>query len=205
MTDRKTCVILSGGPRYTVDELPEGMVIACDRGYAHAQWLGVTPDLVIGDFDSYGGVIAPNVPVITLPTHKDDTDTGYALRYAVEHGYARIHILFALGDRIDHSLANIQSATKAAKQGVAVTLYGQDTRLHVLSNGAITQNVRAGQALSVLSLSDICRGVSISGAEYQLQNATLTNDYPLGVSNQAEGQVRIAVSEGVLLVSVTQA
>ena len=202
----KRCTILSGGPYYPQVQVPAGdFVIACDRGYGHALEAGITPDLVIGDFDSYSGRVDPDVPTILLPTAKDDTDTGYALRYAVEHGYDDITIRYALGARLDHTLANLQSAARAAKNGAFVTLEGEGETVHVFSQGQVVVPVHEGEALSVLALTDRCLDVCVSGARYSLDHATLTADYPLGVSNRGEGNVTISVGEGVLYVSLCRA
>lgn len=202
----KRCTILSGGPYYPHVQVPAGdFVIACDLGYRHALEAGVTPDLVIGDFDSYSGQIDPAIPTILLPTVKNDTDTGYALRYAVEHGYDDVVVHYALGARLDHTLANLQSAAAAAQQGAFVTLVGASETVHVFSQGRIVVPVCEGEALSVLALSDRCRDVCVKGARYLLDHATLTADYPLGVSNQGQGDVEVSVGEGVLFVSVCRA
>ena len=79
----RRCVILSGGERHPLAGIrPGDFVVACDRGYAYAAAEGVRPDLVISDFDSYGGRVAEDVPVRRLPTEKDDTDTMAAVRFA---------------------------------------------------------------------------------------------------------------------------
>ena len=55
--------------------------------------------------------------------------------------------------------------------------------------------------LSVFALSDACRGVSIHGAKYALEDGTLSNAFPLGVSNEfAAPEAVIEVREGALLV-----
>lgn len=197
----EVCLIVSGGPFYRPEEVPSGdFVIACDRGVAYAAELGIEPDFIVGDFDSYRGELPKGVPTVTLPVRKDDTDTGYALRYAVEHGFGRVRIAFALGGCLDHTLANLQSAAKAAKAGVLVRLEGEKTLAYVLSRSTVRLDVRRGQRLSVLSLGDVCRDVSIRGARYTLDRAVLYGDYPLGVSNQAEGAVEVSCGEGVLAV-----
>ena len=56
-------------------------------GYAYCERLGLTPDLFIGDFDSYSGAVAPGVAVERLIPEKDDTDTGHAITYALAHGF----------------------------------------------------------------------------------------------------------------------
>ena len=53
---KNRCIIVSGGVFSPAPEQQPGdFVIACDRGYAYCERLGLTPDLFIGDFDSYSG------------------------------------------------------------------------------------------------------------------------------------------------------
>ena len=55
--------------------------------------------------------------------------------------------------------------------------------------------------ISVFSLSDISEGVSIKGLKYGLENADLTNLFPLGVSNEFCGKPsEITVKSGLLLI-----
>ena len=202
----KRCVILSGGPYYAGATAADGdYVIACDLGYGHALKAGIRPDLVIGDFDSYRGTVDPALAVIPLPVAKDDTDTGYALHYALDRGFDDIVIHYALGARLDHTLANLQSAMAAAQSGASITLCGAAETVRLVSHGSLTFGVRRGQALSVLALTDVCRDVCIEGAAYPLRHAELRSDYPLGVSNQAEGDVTVSVGDGVLFVSLCEA
>ena len=82
-------------------------LIAADGGLAHVQALGLTPDIILGDFDSLGYVPeGANV----FPVRKDDTDTMLAIRRGLELGYHNFLIYGGLdGPRLDHTLANIQS------------------------------------------------------------------------------------------------
>lgn len=207
MAEHGTCLIVAGAPYYALADVPTAdYVIACDLGYRHARALSLTPDLIVGDFDSYQGARPTDVPTVVLPVEKDDTDTGYAVRYAVEHGYRDIRVLYALGGRLDHTVANLQTATRAAEDGARVTLYGEGVRAFVFASGALRLEVTAGEWLSVLSLADRTTGVSVRGAHYTLENATLRSDYPLGVSNRAEGEVIVEITgEGVLAVMLSTA
>ena len=111
------CIIVSGGVFSPAPEQQPGdFVIACDRGYAYCERLGLTPDLFIGDFDSYSGAVAPGVAVERLIPEKDDTDTGHAITYALAHGFRTLVLTCALGGRLDHTLANLQNAANAAVQ-----------------------------------------------------------------------------------------
>ena len=63
------------------------------------------------------------------------------------------------------------------------------------------QTKTAGSSLSVFSLTDASYGVYEKGTKYTLDNAVLTNSFPLGVSNEwAENTAEIGVKDGILLV-----
>ena len=198
----KRCLIISGGDFAPFDQPEEDVfVIACDRGYDYARRCGVRPDLVVSDFDSYSGEVESGIPVRHLPTEKDDTDTMSALRRALEAGCTEITLVCALGGRLDHSLANLQTAAFAAQRGASVRILSPDTEIQTLRNGTLRLPRREGWSLSVFSAGDVCRGVCIRGAKYPLTDAELRWDFPLGVSNEwAAEEAEISVREGILLI-----
>lgn len=198
---QRRCVIISGGERHAITGITPGdFVIACDRGYQYAAAGGIRPDLVVSDFDSYGGPVAPDVPVRRLPVKKDDTDTMSAVRYACAEGFDEVLILCALGGRLDHTLANLQTLVFAVEHGVRASIESPDTRVTALICEARRFPRREGFSLSVFAVSDRCR-VSIRGAKYELDSAILSNAFPLGASNEwAEDEAEISVHEGVALV-----
>ena len=51
----------------------ECFVVAADSGLVTARALGIEPDLVVGDFDSYGGPLPENVEILRVPAEKDVT------------------------------------------------------------------------------------------------------------------------------------
>ena len=181
----KRCIIVSGGrPGPAPQPQPGDFVIACDRGYRYCAGLGLQPDLFIGDFDSYDGAVDPAVPVERLQPEKDDTDTGHAIRHALDQGYRTLILVCALGGRLDHTLANIQDAASAAAEGAAVTILDEREEITFLAGGTLRLPRRKGWGLSVFSLTDRCTGVCLRGVYYPLEDAVLTAEYPLGVSNE---------------------
>lgn len=198
----KRCVIISGGEfSDAVSFAAEDLVIACDRGYEYAKRLGAAPGLIVGDFDSYEGALPEGVPVLRLPREKDDTDTMHAVRCALERGCDEIVLTCALGGRLDHALANLQSCVYALRQGARVSICDESAKVFFLEGGSLTLPAETGRSLSLLSFSPRCEGVGISGVKYPLDNAVLESDFPLGVSNEwTESQALVSVGSGTLMV-----
>ena len=165
---------------------PGAFIVACDAGYRNAETLGVVPDLIVGDFDS-----TPQPPVrhertIVLPHVKDDTDTHFAARWLWQHGCREVTFLGALGgQRFEHTVANLHTALFLAKNGVQVLLADERSELRILCPGQPMTLERKGWTyLSLFPLDGPLTGVEEQGVFYPLQDAVLTPDYPLGVSNE---------------------
>ncbi len=201
------CLIIAGGDYCAPEEdiLPAEHIIACDRGWVYAERLGLTPDLVVGDFDS-SDPPPEGVALCRLPVEKDDTDTMYAARYACGKGYKRVVICCAFGGRLDHALANIQTGVYLARRGIRTTLLGAGTRGELLSGGErIVIPEKQGRSLSVLALSEVCRGVTIRGTKYECEGIEMTSSFPLGVSNTWAGEeAEISVESGMLLILMSE-
>ena len=182
MTHR--CVIISGGNYAPVEGVQaEDFVIACDKGYVYAEKAGIRPNLLVGDFDSYEGVLPSDLPVWRYKKEKDDTDTMIAIRYAVEQGFAQV------------------AAFAVANGGCRVTIHDSETMLYFLTEGSITLPRREGWSLSVFAVSDTCEDVCITGGKYALNHAVVTNTFPIGMSNQwAAEEAKISVGKGILMV-----
>jgi len=195
-----TALIISGGDYAPVDNRSFDCVIACDRGYLHAREMGIIPGLIIGDFDSAPFPEESTVPVEKHPTQKDDTDTMLAVRKALEMHCGDITIACAFGGRLDHAFANIQAAAFAASHGAAARLCGNDTEAWIFRDRTLHFPRRAGYSLSVFSLSDTC-SVTITGAEYECSGMTISNTFPIGISNEwKEDRVSVTARGGILMV-----
>lgn len=189
-TDKKRAVILAAvpvSPALGHYLHPGDFVVACDGGLRNAAILGVTPDLLIADFDSLPETdCPPGIPLERLPTVKDDTDTHHAARWLLAHGCTDVTILGALGGaRLEHTLANLASGLFLAQNGVTVRLTDERSELCYLLPGEPLRLQREDfRFFSLFPLAGTLTGVDIAPAKYPLQNATLTADFPLGVSNE---------------------
>ena len=201
LPSKSICYIVGAGENYGLHfTVRKGdYVIAADEGFRFLEQKGIRADLVVGDFDSLQ--YEPQHPnVIALAKEKDDTDMRVAVREGIRAGYECFHIYCGTGGRIDHTLANIQLLAELAGSGKAGFLFASDCAITAVRN--ITAVFPAGLFgyLSVLSLSDVSRGVFLKGLKYELEDAVLTNTLPLGVSNEFTGkESRITVKNGTLL------
>ena len=200
----KTCLIISGGEYHPLpDNIEYDYLIAPDHGYDYAMKMGVVPDLILGDFDSacYDWNSVKDIPVESFPVCKDDTDTMLSIKKALSLGYEHIIIVCALGKRFDHAFANIQSMAYVAKSGGICEVYGCGEYLRTVTDSSANLPRKDDCSLSLFSLTDSCEGVSIKGSAYDCENITLTNTFPLGVSNKwKDDVVTVSVASGILLV-----
>ena len=75
--DPTRVLVVDGGPHLPVmPSMPTPtLVIAADKGFEHAQALGLKVDVVVGDFDSVAPEDVENVdPGVTVERHDDDKD-----------------------------------------------------------------------------------------------------------------------------------
>lgn len=166
---------------------PGDFIVACDGGLRNAAVLGVEPDLLIADFDSLPEAdCPPGLPLERLPTVKDDTDTHHAARWLLARGFTDVTFLGALGGaRLEHTLANLATGLFLAQNGVNVRLAGEHSELCYLLPGVPLALVKEDfRFFSLFPLQGTLTGVDIEHAKYPLHDATLTADFPLGVSNE---------------------
>lgn len=178
----KICSIICGAPCGLVKEHISGFVIAADSGLDRCVSVGITPDIVVGDFDSTRSSVPSGVEIIGVQPEKDDTDTILAARTAVERGYNELRFFCAFGGRISHSLANIQMLRALKRQNIRGALFGESSVMFLLREQSL-RLPRFDGYLSVFALSETAT-VSESGVKYPLDCHELSNDFPLGVSNE---------------------
>ena len=117
----KRCIIFAAGPTEVTPLLPgsfspDDYIIAADAGIRNAAALGVKPHLVMGDMDSLEKSEVPEGAVL-FPVRKDDTDLMLAVKKGIELGYQTFLIYGALGGRLDHTFASIQTLSYLLDHG----------------------------------------------------------------------------------------
>lgn len=173
-------------------------VIAADGGLRHTEKLGITPDIILGDFDSLGRVPAgANV----FPVEKDDTDAMLAVRRGLSLGFREFFLYGSLdGPRLDHTVANFQTLQYLADHGARGYLIGKHYIVTIIQGETVTFPEKAAGILSLFCLGPDAGGVTLKNLHYPLEKGKLTASFPLGVSNHFTGsQAAVTVERGSLL------
>jgi thiamine pyrophosphokinase len=202
-------VILAGGELNLTGDLRRhldghALIIAADGGLAHARALELTPDLVVGDFDSVTpDVLAayPEVPRETHPPAKDALDLELAIDYALARGATELLVVGALGGRLDQTAAALFIAARLKREGYAVTLHSGREQVRFAAQGeTLLLELPTGARFSLLSLCAPAT-VSLAGCRYPLERAPLPFGVGLGVSNEVtQPPLRVRVHDGLVAV-----
>lgn len=200
----KRCVIVGGGEIKNATALKNlisknDFFIYCDSGLNHKQTLGFAPNLVVGDFDSHQ---KPNCKCecIVLPCEKDDTDTVFALKWALNHGYTEFLITGVTGGRHDHTFASYFMLEYLYKNGARGVITDGATNIYYTE-----QSLKIASGCKYFSVFALCDsfGVDICGAKYNLNNKNIFTHYQYGISNEVMGEyATVSVKDGKLLIMV---
>lgn len=196
-----TCIIFCAG---VFDRLirpieKSDYIIAADGGLAHVKRLGLSPNEILGDFDSLG--YTPEGSTV-FPAEKDDTDAMLAVRKGLALGYQEFVLYGSIdGPRLDHTVANFQTLQFLADHEASGILVGRDWLITVVQEGNLSFPAGMEGHISLFCLGKSAQGVTIRGLYYPLENGELSPGFPLGVSNHFTREpVQIYVRSGSLLV-----
>lgn len=205
-----SCLLVGGAPTehkgldFVLENCSFDTIIAVDAGYAALVERGIAPHPVFGDFDSLGFIpqeVEGGACVHPFDPHKDFTDMDLALNFAIGEGFTHIIMCDGLHARLDHSLANLQLMAAAARKGQRVWGITEEEVVVALdAKGELDHlEIAAGSQgiCSVLAHSDSVSGAYETGLAYGLEDAQLTNCFPLGISNELTGApARISLDAG---------
>jgi thiamine pyrophosphokinase len=196
----KKCIIFCAGGFDALAEAIENndLVIAADGGMKHTQALGITPQIILGDFDSLGCVPAG---AEVFPVEKDDTDAMLAIKRGLALGCEEFVLYGSLdGDRLEHTVANFQALQYLADRGAKGTLVGLHQIVTLIKEGEIRFPAHFEGYLSVFCHGADATGVTVRNLHYNVENTTLTAGFPLGVSNRFVGkEATVSAQQGSLL------
>lgn len=204
-------VAITGGAGATSADGPaQPLVVAADSGLDHARAAGIDPDLLVGDLDSISPAgrawAEAHCRVQRHDPDKAATDTELAIVAALDGGADELVVIAGDGDRIDHQLATIGAAGRAAAAhpATAVRAWIGTTELRYVTPAApVALSLPAGTTFSLLAVDGPAGGITIAGARWPLAGATLTALSGLGISNIAVGDpVIVSLLAGIAVVVI---
>ena len=209
--DQKRCVIVGGAPIIDYQNLipylrEDDYLVFCDCGLKHLQRLqeakgsALVPDLIVGDFDSYQNPELDGIETIVLPVVKDETDTAFAASEGLRRGFKDFLIIGAIGGRMDHSLVNISLLYKLYQAGCQAVLIDDYSEMCIVGKNPVRVE-DSYPFFSLLNMFGPSRGITITGAKYNVSGAEIKAAEQYATSNEVTpGQTAcITVDEGELL------
>ena len=199
------CVIIGSAEIKNYDQIrkylaDDDFYVFCDGGLEHREKLNVTPNLIVGDFDSAEN---PNLPIetIVLPCEKDDTDSVYAVKEALSRGFSEFLLVGVAGGRLDHTIGNISILLMLDSLNKSAKIIDDYSIMEIVSDKPVYIKDEYSY-FSLLNISGIARGITIEDAKYVLKDGEITSEYQYGISNEVlPGKMaKVTVKEGRLLV-----
>ena len=185
-------------------------IICCDGGMHHAKALGITPDYIVGDFDSVRPEVLEEyrnmgISIRQFPTHKNETDMQLGMLLALELEATELVLIGGIGDRFDHTLANAHLLLYLLKKGIRGILVNEKNCVELIDK-EVTLYGKAGDLVSTIPLSMQVEGVTLEGLEYPLVDYDLALDDKLvAVSNVMTGtEAKVKIRKGYLFVMQTR-
>lgn len=202
--------IVAGGSKDNIPDLlevakenPNSIWIGVDAGTLTILESGLTPNFVIGDFDSVTEVEFENIrkyEMLKFSSEKDQSDLELALDWAILNDQDPIVIFGATGNRLDHELVNIMLLTKYSEKR-EIWVKDKKNELTVLFSGKhelIRNNMKY---ISFISLDERLQKVSFTGLKYPLDDSEILRNSTLGLSNEFVAPVcTILFETGICLV-----
>lgn len=183
-------------------------ILSADGGTNHCLEASLIPDLVVGDLDSISEesiqIIKKNgIPIEKFPVKKDKTDSELASDYVIDKGFKDITIMGAIGNRMDHTLANILLLTKLTEKGIKGRIIDGNNTIYLVEDELTLEN-QAGFYVSVIPITNSGILISLKGFEYELENTEIKFGSTLGISNRIvknKGIVKVHKGRGLVIVS----
>ncbi len=183
------------------------LIIAADHGLVAVDKLGISPDYIVGDFDSVPETLLRRyresmTPIETFPREKDKTDTQIAIEAALFHKATSIVLVGATGSRLDHTMANIHLLLLPLRLNINACILDENNKIYLKQESfRIVKRKQHGNYVSLLPFSEEVNGLTLSGFHYPLNHITLTAGSSLGISNEIIEEVaEVEFVNGTLLV-----
>jgi thiamine pyrophosphokinase len=180
--------------------------VACDGAGNTLLGLELTPNVVIGDLDSFDLSLKTNAFRLIQDTDQETNDLEKALQYVWENGFQQVTIIGALGKRTDHTLKNL-SVLMRFDARFQELIIKDEFGISCMAREKVQLQAPIGTAVSLIPMSGVVSGITTKGLKYELNNEFLANGKRDGTSNETTelfAEIEIISGELLLFLGVKQ-
>ena len=198
-------IIISGGKAPSKELLlsyikEDDILIGVDKGCDVFYEYNITPNIILGDFDSAKKEYIEEFIKKGVKTEKDYTDTHLGYIKAKEANADEIIMFGVTGTRIDHTLANFGILFMAIKDKIKLEIIDDNNRIFIIDKRT-TFKGKKGELISFHALSNVVKNVNIEGAKYTLKNYDMTLLEPRAICNEfLDKDITISFDKGIIMV-----
>jgi len=182
------------------------ILVGVDQGTKMLIDNGLTPDYIVGDFDSFlvGSNLAEKSKIIRLPKEKSESDLECALKLFLNFSSDKnkpiqcsIIIINNMLGRLDHILTSLH----LLEQGANICIWSAMQQIYFVSS-KFEAELSLGTTLSLVPVTAKVK-VCTSGLKYHLDNEYLYRKKTRGLSNISVSRlIKISVKNGCLFVII---
>ena len=193
-------------------------IVACDGGMNTLERLGIKPNAIVGDFDSFinqtkqiagikpddnpAEVIENGISYLKYPTEKDFLDSEPAIDFAVSKGFKTINLVNVIGSEIDHMLGTVFLLDKPKYHEIDLKILTSNQTIFIAS-GDFTISGDIGKKVSLIPLFSEVKVASSSCLKYNPANNKMHMHTNAGISNEfTSKQVKVSLEYGKFLVVI---
>lgn len=193
-------IVVLNGEKCSFDFENTDFIICCDGALEYLSEKGITPNIILGDFDSLG-YVPPDA--LIYPAEKDFTDGELALEYCQKNGFADVVFICGGGRREDHFLGNLSLLLKACNNGVRAKMETVYSSIYIADKPIEFKNLEKGTVFSVIPVEKTLIS-SQKGLKYSYYKP-LETDSTFGVSNVVTDEsVFLEIKSGKVLIFVNK-
>jgi len=205
--DQEPALILANGESCSLQLLEQLLewspyVLVLDGALHRVIDLKLKFNSVLGDWDGVDDVESliqdyQPVEVVHAPDqHKTDLDKG--IEFLLEKGHKEIHLLWATGKRLDHTMNNIVTMAKYSDR-CTIVIFDDHTRAYCVPS-PFSKYFNKGTNISLFPINN-CSNIRTKGLKYNLEGEMLDLPNRTGSSNETtdDGMVEIEYEGGQLI------
>ncbi len=184
-------------------------IIACDGGLRHCREMDITPNIIIGDFDSVDDELLElfrgKSIALKYPHDKDFTDgelgVQKAIQFCEQNDCDEVIILGGISEngRFDHVLSNVFMLRMFEEKNISSRMVTEKNEIYYTTMNLIFKPSK--KFLSIIPVSDVLEIESAKGLKYNLDNEVFYFGSTRSLSNECVDEViNISIKGGKALI-----